>query len=150
VDPRLQALIDKEAVIAVIDRLFIATDRRDWPAVRDCFGEMVRFDMTSLAGGEPTTLAPAEITSAWEEGLASLDAIHHQSGNHTVALSGDEADASCYGIAMHFRGAARGGTTRTFVGSYDFHLVRHQAAWRIDRFTFHCKFVDGNRALEQD
>ena len=62
----------------------------------------------------------------------------------------DRADASCYAIALHYRPNAGGRNTRTFVGSYDFGLRRIGGRWRIDRFTFHAKWIEGNLELEKD
>ncbi len=75
--------------------------------------------------------------------------MHHQTGNFRVTLRGDSADPFCYGIAFHYRPNVSGQNTRTFVGSYDFHLVRSDGCWRIDRFRFHSNFVDGNLELER-
>jgi hypothetical protein len=143
-------LLEKEAIAKVLNRLFLATDARDWPRVRECFAGSVHFDMTSLAGGQPARLSPAEITAGWEAGLLPLDALHHQTGNLEVSVSGDEATASCYGVAWHYRRTRSGRNTRVFVGSYDFHLVRAGGAWRIDLFRFNSKFVDGNLELERE
>ena len=123
-DKQLQHLLDKNAVIDVINRLFISTDNRDWQAVTACFAPEVLFDMTSMAGGEPSTLTPRQIAGAWEQGLSHLEAIHHQAGNYVVTVRDDEADAFCYGIASHYLPNETGANTRTFVGSYDFHLAR--------------------------
>jgi hypothetical protein len=143
-------LLEREAIAKVLNRLFLATDARDWPRVRECFADSVHFDMTSLAGGQPARLSPAEITAGWEAGLLPLDALHHQTGNLEVSVSGDEATASCYGVAWHYRRTRSGRNTRVFVGSYDFHLVRAGGAWRIDLFRFNSKFVDGNLELERE
>jgi hypothetical protein len=149
-DPDVRALMDERDVTAVITDLFLRTDQRDWPGVRDCFAPSVLFDMTSLMGGSPVRLTPAEITNGWETGLASLEAVHHQVGNFRVTVRGDEADAFCYGIALHYRKTASGRDVRRFVGSYDFGLRRAGGGWKIDRFQFHAKFVDGNLQLEQE
>jgi hypothetical protein len=146
----LRRLADKDAIVATIDRLFVATDKRDWPAVRVCFADTVRFDMTSLAGGTPQDLTSEQITSAWDSGLRALEAVHHQSGNHAVNVNGDEANAACYGIAYHYRRTRSGRNTRTFVGSYDFGLRRSPAGWRITAFRFNVKFVEGNLDLEKE
>lgn len=78
-----------------------------------------------------------------------MQAIHHQAGNFRVTLRGDAADASCYAIAFHYRPNPSGRNTRTFVGSYDLGLRREGGRWRIDRFRFDAKFVDGNLELEK-
>jgi hypothetical protein len=38
--------------------------------------------------------------------------------------------------------------TRIFVGSYDFHLIKADENWQIDRFKFNLKYMDGNLKLE--
>ena len=140
----------KDQIIDCINRLFIGTDRRDWAEVNECFTDSVHFDMTSVAGGKPATLTPDEITAAWEQGLRPLEAIHHQAGNYRVEVRGDEATAFCYGTATHYRRTRSGRNTRTFVGSYDFGLIRSVTGWRITSFRFNLKYVDGNLELEKD
>ena len=142
-------LIDRQSVIEAIDDLFLSTDHRDWNAVKKRLATTVLFDMTSLVGGEPAQLTAGQIAGSWETGLRPIEAVHHQTGNYRVSVSGDEAEAFCYGIAYHYRRTKSGRNTRVFVGSYDFHLVR-EGTWRIDRFKFTVKFVDGNLQLENE
>ncbi|HEX9106518.1 MAG TPA: nuclear transport factor 2 family protein [Longimicrobiales bacterium] len=148
-DEELTGLLDKDQVAQVITRLFVGTDERDWAGVRACFAERVHFDMTSLAGGEPADLSPDEITAGWQQGLAPLAAVHHQMGNLLVHVHGQEAEAFCYATAWHWLPNPSGANSRTFVGSYDFHLVQLAGQWRIDRFRFNLKFIDGNKDLEK-
>jgi hypothetical protein len=148
-DDPLEALIERSRITDVINRLFMATDARDWSTVRACFATEVLFDMSSLGAGPAAPMSPDAIASAWESGLAPIEAVHHQSGNFVVHVDGPEASASCYGVAYHFRRTRSGRNTRVFVGRYDFHLLR-DGEWRIDRFRFNVKFVDGNATLEQE
>lgn len=145
-------LVDREQVVACITALFLATDARDWGAVEACFAESVRFDMSSVGGGPAAPTSPSAIAAGWRDGLAGVEAIHHQAGNFVVRLAGDRASASCYGIAYHYRARRDGRNTRVFVGSYDFELARAgdgaPAGWRIDAMRFVLKFLDGNAALE--
>lgn len=141
---------DRTAIIERIDELFLATDARAWDRVRDCFTPEVTFDMSSLTGQPAQRVSSASIAAGWEQGLAPIESVHHQSGNHVVALAGDEATASCYAIALHYRKTTSGRNTRMFVGSYDYHLLRDGETWRIDVFRFNLKFIDGNAALESD
>jgi 3-phenylpropionate/cinnamic acid dioxygenase small subunit len=138
---------DRDRVIDRINDLFIATDDRDWPRVRACFTPEIEFDMSSASGQPAARIASADVVAGWETGLAALDAIHHQAGNYRVDVRGGEATAFCYGIAYHYRRNESGRNTRTFVGSYDFHLVRDGEEWRIDAFRFNLKFIDGNPDL---
>lgn len=144
----LETFVAKDTIVSVVHQLFIATDKRDWPAVRACFADIVDFDMTSLAGGTPAKLTPAQITDAWEAGLKPIQHLHHQIGNLQIAVHGDAATAFCYGIALHYRATASGDNVRRFVGSYDFTLRCSGEGWAISAFRFNSRFVDGNLALE--
>ncbi len=146
----VRQLVERERVAEVINTLFVATDARDWARVRGCFAARVTFDMTSLAGGSAQQLTPEEIAAGWQTGLQPIDAVHHQTGNVSITVTGNEASASCYGIAYHYRPVRSGRNTRVFVGSYEFHLVHRDAAWTIDLFRFRLEFVDGNPDLEKE
>ena len=144
----LDVLLEKDQIGEVVTRLFVRTDQRDWAGVRECFADRVLFDMTSLAGGEPALQTPAQIASGWEQGLKPLAAVHHQMGNLLVHVHGQDADAFCYATASHWLPNPTGANSRTFVGSYDFHLVELAGRWRIDRFRFNLKYIEGNKDLE--
>ena len=146
----LRALQEREEVLDVVNDLFVGTDDRDWDRVRDVLAPRVLFDVESMTGSEPETLDAADIVARWEEGLRPIRAVHHQTGNFRVRVSGDEADVFCYGTATHYRPTPSGRNTRTFVGSYDFHLLRSGDRWRIDVFRLNLKYVDGNLELEKE
>jgi hypothetical protein len=59
--------------------------------------------------------------------------------------------ARCFATTVLFDMSSAGGgpAARTLVGSYNFHLVRGTDGWRIDRFRFNLKFIDGNARLEE-
>lgn len=69
-------------------------------------------------------------------------------GNYLASISDAEADAFCYGIASHYLPNDTGDNTRTFVGSYDFGLTRAGDQWKIGRFRFNLKYIDGNMDLD--
>ena len=89
----LKNLFEKDQIINQVNKLFVSTDNRDWAAVKDCFADSVLFDMTSMAGGDPTTLSSQNIVDAWDQGLKSLKAIHHQLGNYQVSINQNRANA---------------------------------------------------------
>ena len=142
-DERLRQLLERDEVVATVTKLFVCTDSRDWDGARSCFAERVFIDMSSLTGAEPFTVSAREITEGWEQAFRSLRAVHHQVGNFRVSLGEREANVACYGISYHHRPARSGHSTRTFVGTYDLHLSREDPGWKIDRFRFDCKFVEG-------
>ncbi len=145
----MDTMTEKNRVIETVNRLFIGTDNRDWARVKTLFASRVLFDMTSLAGGKPANITPQEIVDGWDRGLKALKAIHHQAGNFLVEVRGSEANAFCYGVAWHYLPNKTSRNTRTFVGSYDVHLVQQDGEWKIDRFKFNLKFIDGNPDLEK-
>lgn len=147
--PTSDPLRDRQEVEDVVVRLFVATDRRNWSSVEACLADMVIFDMTSMAGGEPLHMKPAEIIATWKGGLEPIDHVHHQVGNFQIDVDGNLATAFCYGIAYHHREKiSHPSKTRTFVGNYDVHLTRNDGKWRIDLFRFNLEFIEGNRDLE--
>ena len=146
----VRQLLEKDRIIDTINQLFIATDNRDWAAVRGCLADQVLLDMTSLAGGRPSKMTGEQVAAAWEEGLRSIESIHHQTGNYRVDVQDEEATAFCYGMASHFRRNRTGRNSRVFVGSYDLHLIRIEDRWLIDSFRFNLKFLEGNADLDRN
>ena len=55
----------------------------------------------------------------------------------------------CYGVAFHHLPNETGQNTRVFVGSYDFDLVKDQDNWKITKFKYNLKYIDGNLNLEK-
>ena len=145
----LGTLLARQQIADTVTDLFVGTDNRDWSLVLRCFADQVLFDMRSLTGAEPATVAATHIVAGWQHGLAPLKAVHHQIGNLKVEVDGEAARAFCYGTATHYLPNPSGRNTRTFVGSYDFRLKKDGAAWRITDFRFNAKYVDGNLELER-
>ena len=148
-DDQTSMLAEKQKVLDAAKLLFIATDRKDWDAVRSLFTPTVHFDMTSMAGGEPKNLTGSDIVQGWEQGLRNITAVHHQIGNELVSIDGDSAHVFCYGIALHHKVTPLRNYTRRFVGTYDLNLVRWGVEWKISGFTFNLKFIDGDTDIPE-
>jgi hypothetical protein len=145
----LAALADKDRIADTIHRLFDAVDERDWRTVHACMTERVLLDMSSLSGEAAVELPASEVTDAWDAAFKPLDHVHHQVGNLRVELRGDEAGATCHGIAFHHRALASGPGVRRFVGTYELGLRRDGERWRVRLLRFEVRFVDGVLELEQ-
>ena len=141
---------EKSRIIDRITELFVATDEKAWDRVRACFTPEITFDMSSMTGEAPQRVPAADVVAGWETGLAAIEKVHHQAGNHRVDVRGDEATALCYGVAHHYRKTASGKNVRMFVGSYDFNLRNDGGEWLIELFKFNLKFIDGNLSLESE
>lgn len=139
----------RQEIEDLVVRAFVATDEQDWEALHDCLTDPVILDMTSLVGGEPSTVPPEVVSSIWSEGFATLDHVHHQVANFRTRIDGDRALVKCYGTAYHYRGGIEDPVKwRQFVGTYEFDVLRKDDAWRIGRLQFVCKFIEGNLHLE--
>ncbi|WP_107657656.1 nuclear transport factor 2 family protein [Nocardia suismassiliense] len=142
----ISTLADRLAIVDVITRLFVYTDQGRWDDLATAvFTPKVDFD--GGFGGPAGERAAADIVEDWRVGLAELDEVHHQSGNHLIELAGDTATVHADAIAVHVKNSATNGKTRTFVGSYVLGTERTPDGWRVNRFHYHLKVVDGNADL---
>jgi hypothetical protein len=145
----LNLLNEKFEITEAINRLFIYADNRQWDELASqVFAPEVDLDMTSMGVDKASRLKARDICRMWEEGFTGLDAIHHQAGNYLIDVKGKKASAVAYSIASHYKSSATKGKSRTFVGSYDLHLVKLPEGWRIDGLTYFLKYSEGNLTLE--
>jgi 3-phenylpropionate/cinnamic acid dioxygenase small subunit len=64
----LDTIVTKQEIVDLVTELFVATDQRDWAAVKRCFAAQVHFDMSSSGAGPATRRTPDEIAGGWAEG----------------------------------------------------------------------------------
>lgn len=139
----------REEIIEVINKLFVYTDHQEWTKLQEeVFASRVEMDMVSMGAPSPEKISSREICYRWEAGFKEFDSIHHQSGNYIVNINGEEASVFAYSIASHYKESAKKGKSREFIGSYDLHLMKNQAGWRIDKFKYTLKYSSGNLSLE--
>ncbi|WP_216910212.1 nuclear transport factor 2 family protein [Nocardia noduli] len=139
-------LADRFAIIEVVTRMFVYTDQKRWDELlTEVFTANVDFD--GGFGGDVAVRPAADIVGDWRTGLSDLDEVHHQAGNYLIDLDGDTAAVHADAIAVHVKNSAANGATRTFVGSYAIGAERTAAGWRVDRFHYHLKVIDGNADL---
>jgi hypothetical protein len=144
-----ELLKDKIELTELSNRLFMYCDAKQWDQMlAEVFIPVIWFDASSLGAGEPRSMAAKDVCNMWNEGLAGLDAIHHQSGHYLISVSGDNADIYGYATATHYKKAATKGNTRTFVGSYDLKAERTANGWRLSQFKYNLKYAEGNLSLE--
>ena len=83
---------DYAEIIDTMNRISILSDRRDWTAVQNCFTKQVKFDYTSLNGGEPMTSAAATQVQQWADFFRkTFKNTQHLIGSHAVTLNGNIA-----------------------------------------------------------
>ncbi|MEC3918519.1 nuclear transport factor 2 family protein [Nocardia sp. CDC160] len=142
----LETLADRLDISDTITKLFVYTDQARWADLRESvFATEVFFD--GGFGGPVGPRPGSDIVDDWAAGLGDLDGCQHQSGNQLVEITGDTALAHADAIAVHVKNDAKNGTTRWLVGSYVIGLERTEKGWRINRFEYKLKTVDGNADL---
>src|SRR3982750_4139791 len=103
---------DKIEITGLVNKLFMYTDERNWPKLKDeVFTDTVAFDMT---GAGSTVKTADEICEIWNDGLKNIDQIHHQAGHYLIHFESAEADIYAYAVAWHYRKSATQGHTMTF------------------------------------
>lgn len=138
----------RDQIIEIVNKLFIYTDEQKWDQLQnEVFTKEIWFDMSSM-GGEAKDITAKEVCEMWQKGFEGIDAVNHLSGNHLVTIDGADAEVFAYATATHYKKAAQQGNTRTFVGTYNIHLMQTQHGWRINAFKYNLKYVEGNMELK--
>ncbi|MDR6942521.1 nuclear transport factor 2 family protein [Mucilaginibacter pocheonensis] len=130
-------------IIEAITNLFKGTDERDWELVKSVMAKNVLLDYTSMAGGEPGILTPAEIVDLWASFLPGFDTTHHQLSEFRVRLHGIEADVDYVGKADHFIG----NEVWTISGTYQTKLEKQNGTWLITYLKLNYDRQSGNTSL---
>ena len=135
---------DRLAILELIGNLALLLDARDWDALAGLFTDPVHYDRTSLFGGDPETLSPAELVEGYRQALGGLDAIHHLITCQVITLDGDRATCAANMQGTHVLANTSGGDTWTVGGRHDYKLERTAGGWRIAGLTFTVQWATGN------
>lgn len=137
-DPREEARV-RQTVLAIPTNI----DIRRFDAVEPLFADRVVIDYTSLWGGEPQTMTPAELMASWRGIVPGFDATWHEISDLQVGVNGDAARATSKVDGRHWLD----GRVWRPVGRYDFQLAKQQGAWKVTRMTLTVTEEQGDRAL---
>ncbi len=138
---------DELAVQRAVSDLGLQVDARDWDGLLALFADEVAVDYTSLNGGDPATMAPAELVGGWRQLLEPLDATPHLIANLSARIDGEQASCAANVTATHVRANASGGPHWTVGGRYDVGLVLTPDGWRIDALTLTVRWASGNQSI---
>ena len=138
----------RDQLIEVANKLFIYTDEQDWEMLqKEVFEEEVHMDMSSL-GGPVSKMTALEVCEMWKAGLEGIDSVNHLAGNYLASINKKKAELFAYATATHYREAAQYGKTREYVGTYKLGMTNTKKGWRINRFVYTLKYMNGNLSLE--
>lgn len=138
---------DHCAIIDTCDRMGWYSDRREWDRAAALFANKVLLDYTSLLGGEPTAVTPAELVASWAAVLGGYDSSQHLMTNHIVAIDGRTATCTASYQATHLLVNPLGSPLWRVGGIYRFHLARSGDGWRIDELAMEILWAEGNKNI---
>ena len=135
---------DRLAILELIGNLALLLDARDWDALEGIWADEVYYDRTSLFGGEPITVTPAELVEGYRQALGNLDSLHHMIANHVIKLDGDRATCAANMQGTHVFANTSGDDMWTVGGRHDYQLTRTADGWKIAGLTFTIQWATGN------
>jgi hypothetical protein len=138
-------LADRLAITETVSALGLLADQRAWHELQALFADPVEVDYTSLNGGEPVTVAPADLIAGWRQNLEHLDATQHLIANHQVTIHGENATCVANVQATHILANHSGGPIWTVGGRYDIGLRHGPGGWQISGLTLTLQWATGNQ-----
>lgn len=139
-------MTDRDQLAELASKLGLLVDARDWTGLPELFCDAIDVDYTSLNGGEPQRLAPAELIEGWKRNLEALRATQHLIANHVVTLDGDEARVTTNVTATHIS-PAEPNEHWVVGGRYDMVARRTSAGWRIAALTLTVRWMTGSQKI---
>jgi hypothetical protein len=135
---RIEEVLVQRTILALI----CDVDLLQLEAAERLFAPRVEVDYTSLWGGTPATMTPAQLVGSWRGLLPGFDATWHELGEIEVRVAGSSARAFCSVAARHWIGNAMWLPK----GRYEFTLVKTNI-WRISQMRLVLTEELGDRAL---
>src|SRR3546814_13852918 len=123
-----QAVLDGEAVAAVVTCYATALDARDWDAYRALFTDEIASDYGAI--GSLVATVPADEWTNRCRTLEGFDATAHQLHNVIATINGDRATVTSIVDAVHVVGAGGRALLGDLIGRYTHRLVRRDG-WKI-------------------
>lgn len=141
------ALIDKDAISAVVIQYATAVDARDWPLYAACFTPVLYRDFSDFAPGVVGEIANTAWAAEVSQTLPGFDATQHNSTNHRHILNADEATCISNMTAEHIYIEDGISDSVTLGGAYTNQLVRTNHGWKIARCVLSVRWARGNLSL---
>jgi len=126
IDPRLQALLDKQEIYDLVCAYCNAADRHDHARMRSLYHEDAIDEHGSLFSG------PAmQFIERLPEIQAPMEILHHNVTTVNIALDGDYAEGEIYLIAMHKFRTPDGPAELLIGGRYFDRYTRRDGRWKF-------------------
>jgi hypothetical protein len=119
-------------VISVVSSIPLAVDLAAYDLAEKAFAPKILIDYTSLWGGTPNTMTPAELMAAWRGIVPGFDATWHELSNVKATVNGSKATATAFVDGRHWLG----GQLWRPVGNYNWDLEKFGGQWKVTRMQF--------------
>ena len=130
-------------VISVVSSIPLAVDMAHYALAESAFAPKVVIDYTSLWGGTPNTMTPAELMTAWRGIVPGFDATWHELREVRARVSGNTATATAAVDGRHWLGDALWRP----IGTYEWDLEKRSGQWKVTRMVFKMTREIGDRGL---
>ncbi|WP_376093789.1 nuclear transport factor 2 family protein [Roseomonas sp. CCTCC AB2023176] len=134
---------DSARVISTVSSIPLAVDLARYDLAEASFAPSIVIDYTSLWGGEPQRMTPAELMAAWRGLVPGFDATRHELKDVRAELDGDRATATAFVDGRHWID----GRLWRPIGTYRWTLERQGGAWKVTSMTFAMTQEIGDRGL---
>jgi hypothetical protein len=135
--------VQTSKVISVVSSIPLAVDLAAYDLAEQAFAPKVVVDYTSLWGGQPNTMTPAELMTAWRGIVPGFDATWHQLSDVSALVQGDKATATAFVDGRHWIGSRLWRP----VGNYQWALEKLDGHWKVTHMTFAMTQEIGDRAV---
>jgi len=133
-------------IITLVSSIPLAVDRAAYDLAERAFASEIIIDYTSLWGGDPNTMTPAELMTAWQGIVPGFDATWHELGPVTVSRDGNSATATAFVDGRHWIGD----DLWRPVGHYVWDVEEIDGEWKVTRMVFDMTEEVGDRSLVAD
>lgn len=136
-------LPDTALIITLVSSIPMAIDLADYDLAKAAFAPEIIIDYTSLWGGAPNTMTPAELMAGRRGIMPGFDATWHELGPVTVTIEGMTATATAFVDGRHWIGDEIWHP----LGDYHWDLAQIDGDWRVTRMEFDMRREVGDRKL---
>lgn len=130
-------------VISVVSSIPLAVDLARYDLAEAAFAPEITIDYTSLWGGEPQRMTPAQLMDNWRGIVPGFDATWHELRDVRAEVRGDDASATAHVDGRHWIGERLWRP----IGTYHWTLRKQGGAWKVTSMRFAMTQEIGDRAL---
>jgi hypothetical protein len=130
-------------VISVVSSIPLAVDLAAYDLAEKAFAPNIVVDYTSLWGGQPNTMTPAELMTSWRGIVPGFSGTWHELSNVKAQVQGNKATATAFVDGRHWLD----GKLWRPVGNYQWALEKLDGQWKVTHMTFAMTKEIGDRAV---